>query len=200
MECSVIKDLIPLYIDDCCSEENRKIVAEHMESCAQCRKLFGEMKAQTGIGSEAKAPAAMSKLNFWKASVMQSLLLFFSFALITIGVALEAGTSLGSMNGFWALNLVVPATGFMLSLANWYFVRSYKSKKSFSVCSFIATLGFTVCAYIWVVFHYESSFIKSAEGIQGFLSFTGIGLVLTAVFCVISRIFSDKYAQMLGKE
>lgn len=45
MECNVVKDLIPLYIDDCCSEESAKIVKEHMENCCSCKELYENMSA-----------------------------------------------------------------------------------------------------------------------------------------------------------
>jgi hypothetical protein len=135
--------------------------------------------------------------------------LFFSFALITIGVALEARTGSGLMNGFWAFNLVIPATGFMLSLANWYFIRIYKSRKSFSFFSLIATLGITLCAYIWSGFHYElnllelfseCNFVELLDVMQGILLLNGFGIVLTIVLCVLSKTLSNQYAKMLGKE
>lgn len=138
-----------------------------------------------------------------------NVLLFLSFALITVGVALEAETPSGMMNSFWALNLVIPATGFMLSLTNWYFVKVYKTRKSFSNCSLIATLGVTVCAYIWSDFHYElnlfdlfvgNDFTNILEILHGLLFLYGNGILLTVVFCTLSKILSNQYAKMLGKE
>lgn len=220
MNCNVVKDLIPLCIDGCCSEESEKIVKEHIESCDACRKLFEDMSmssdmirvspdmilvsenmdatsdmmsvsedmdASSDQVSVPEAPVVLSKINDWKASVLQSVLLFLLYAAITIGVALEAKTPAGPINGFWALALVIPATGFMLSLANWYFVRLYKSRKSFSNGSFLATLGITVCAYLWAGGHYD-------------LFLNWIGFLLTVVFCVLSKALSNRYAKMLGKE
>ncbi len=194
MNCNIVKDLIPLYIDGCCSEESGKIVEEHIKNCIDCKKLCEDMKSPSDIVTVSESPKTFSKLNDWKASVLQSVLLFFSFALITIGVALEAKTPLGLMNSFWAMNLVIPATGFMLSLANWYFVKVYKSRKSFSNYSFIATLVITLCAYIWSGFHYETTLLYHLSLLNG------IGIWLTTVFCALSKILSNKYAEMLGKE
>ncbi len=208
MECNVVKDLIPLYIDECCSDESRKIVTEHIENCAACKKFLEKMEAPSDTVMVSEVPMAISKINNWKASVMQSALLFLSFAIITVGVALEAGTPYGPKNGYWALNLVVPATGFMLSLANWYFVRFYKSRKSFSVSSLLVTLCITDCAYIWACLHFEINifeliagrylidFFEIARGIQQ----NRVGMLLSVVFCVLSKILSNKYAKMLGKE
>lgn len=187
MNCNVVKDLIPLYIDGCCSEESEKIVKEHIETCDACRKLFEDMRAPSDMIPVSEAPARLNKINDWKASVLQSALLFLLFGMITTGVALEANTPSGPMNGVWALRLIIPATGFMLSLANWYFVRLYQSRKSFSNSSLLATLGITLCACLWAWVHYN-------------LFFSGIGMILAVAFCVLSKVLSNQYAKMLGKE
>lgn len=36
--CEVIRDLLPLYHDDVCSGESRRIVEEHLQECAECRR------------------------------------------------------------------------------------------------------------------------------------------------------------------
>lgn len=211
MNCEIIKDLIPLYIDGCCSKESERVVEEHLGDCSECKKLFEEMKEPTDIIAASVSPKALSKINDLKASVLQSVLLFISFGLITIGVAVEAYAGSDSLgNGLFAFNLVVPATGFMLSLANWYFVRSYKNRKVFSDCSALGTLFITACAYIWSVFHYEEmGFLELFKGVSlagffdtlhGILFLLGGGIVLTIVFCVLSKILSNKYAEMLGKD
>ncbi len=210
MDCNIINDLIPLYIDGYCSEESEKAINEHIEKCASCKKLLEDMKAPTDIVSAAEAPVVLNKLNDWKASIMQSVLLFVSFGLITLGVAFEAQTSsYDSLNGFCALNLVVPTTGFMLSLANWYFVRLYKNRKNFSSYSLLATAVITLCAYAWTWLHYEMNIFELFAGrdlagffdvLWGVLFLNGIGFLLTTVFCVLSKTLSNKYAKMLGKE
>lgn len=210
MECNVVKDLIPLYIDDCCSEESAKLVKEHLESCPGCKEYYESISAPCVITPVFSAPKKISKINEWKASILQAVLLFASFAIITVGVALENDTPYGYMNGFWALSLVVPTTGFLLSLANWYFIRLYKSRKSFSNCSMIAAIVITAGAYIWTWSHYEINFFELFSGVRfeefakmlpeaAFL-YGGLGIALTVVLSVLSRFLSGKYAAMLGKE
>lgn len=216
MNCEIIKDLIPLYIDDCCSEESAALVKDHLEKCPQCNSLYESMKTPDGFATVAAPPKKLKFIDSWKASVLQSVLLFVSFAIITVGVALEAYTPTGDENGDWAFALVIPATGFMLSLANWYFVKFYKSKKIFSDCSLLTTLGITVGAYIWALFHYEINLIEifsifsETDFVEAFTTFSFFisahivlnweGILLTAVFCVLSKLLSNKYATMLGKE
>lgn len=48
--CELIKDLLPLYADEVCSEESRKAVAEHISQCDECRKELEKMGQHIAIG------------------------------------------------------------------------------------------------------------------------------------------------------
>ena len=43
--CSVIQDLLPLYCDDACSAESRRLVEEHLKECDDCRETYQLMRA-----------------------------------------------------------------------------------------------------------------------------------------------------------
>lgn len=43
MKCSIVKDLLNLYIDDLCSEENDKLIKKHLGSCEKCQKAYNEL-------------------------------------------------------------------------------------------------------------------------------------------------------------
>ena len=45
ISCNVIKDLMPSYIDEICSEESRSLVDEHLKNCEQCRTQFEMLKS-----------------------------------------------------------------------------------------------------------------------------------------------------------
>ncbi len=51
--CELIKDLLPLYADDVCSEESRKMVTEHLASCGNCRDELNKMKKELNITEKA---------------------------------------------------------------------------------------------------------------------------------------------------
>lgn len=54
-DCDMICDLLPLYIDDACSEASAKAVEEHLAECESCTSLYNDMKkAETDIGQEIK--------------------------------------------------------------------------------------------------------------------------------------------------
>ncbi len=43
-DCNVIKDLLPIYIDNCCSIESKQLVDEHLEECKKCKDSYEYMK------------------------------------------------------------------------------------------------------------------------------------------------------------
>ena len=135
--------------------------------------------------------------------MLQSALLFASFLAITVGVAREAATPYGEFNGFWAITLIIPATAFLLSLANWYFVRLYRGRRRFSNGCMLVLLVFALCGIAWAFVHYQLSIPALLKPDGKSLSITFallIGMALTAVFCVLSKLLSNRYAKMLGKD
>ncbi len=209
MNCEIIKDLIPLYIDRCCSEESANEVEKHLKECENCKSIFDMMNSENlKEKNESFEIKKLSKINERKASVLQSVLLFISFIVMAVGVTLEAKTPLGTENGFWAFTLIIPATGFLLSLANWFFIRIYKNKKIFSVCSFIVNAAITFFFFICGIFYYNvpSLYFISETGFSDSdvllktIQFLGCGIITAAVFCVVSKFFSLRYAEMLGKD
>lgn len=46
INCSLIKDLLPLYIDDLCSNESTEIIKNHLEVCEECNKEYAQLKKE----------------------------------------------------------------------------------------------------------------------------------------------------------
>ncbi len=194
MDCNVIKDLLPLYIDKCCSEESSELVEEHLLHCDECKAVLEDMNTIPEVDENtAIPPQKLKSVDSFKASILQSVLLFVSFLLITVGVAYEATTNYDDIfNGALAIYMVVPSTGFMLSLANWYFIPFYKNRKQFSNVSCLLTFTFTLMALLFTTIHYEM--------LDLYVWGVSLCLVPTAVLCVLSKVLSNVYAKMLGKE
>ena len=211
MNCKIIEDLLPLYIDRCCSKESCEVIKAHLQACPHCQALHDELQKSLPVPLESPPapPKKLRPLKIWQAGLLQTALFFLSFGLIILGVALEAQLPSGLFNGVWALWLVAPATGFMLSLVNWHFLRLYKSRKAF----WLFSLLFTVCgiggAYLWTFFHYDLHlfFITAApikdvlQRIAAFiLVFWRWGIPLSLLFCLLSAVLSNLYAKLMGKE
>ncbi len=42
--CNMVRDLLPLYIDEVCCEESRCFIEEHLKKCEECRNYYEDMK------------------------------------------------------------------------------------------------------------------------------------------------------------
>ncbi len=47
MNCNIVIDLLPLYVDGLCSEETAKEIKSHLESCESCRATVEKMQKKT---------------------------------------------------------------------------------------------------------------------------------------------------------
>ena len=70
MDCNIIKDLIPLYIDECCSDDSKNTVQAHLSSCPLCRELYESMREDIETVAPAPVPKNISRINHWKASLL----------------------------------------------------------------------------------------------------------------------------------
>ena len=43
-ECEIIRDILPLYVDDACSAASREIVDEHLKECAACTEELARIR------------------------------------------------------------------------------------------------------------------------------------------------------------
>lgn len=202
MNCNIVKDLIPLYIDKCCSAETEKLVDEHIAECGSCRRVFNEMSADTAkAAASSPTPVKFERVNEWRASIIQSAALFISFAMIIAGVMFEAATPMGDKNGAWLFALIIPATAFLLGLANLYFVRFYKSRKGFALASCSITFVLALLGLYWGITHYGVMGMIGTVGLSSSLAWgLGAGIALTIVLCAASSLLANVYARSLGKE
>lgn len=49
INCSLIKDLLPIYIDDLCSKESTEIIKNHLEVCEACNKEYTQLKKEPSL-------------------------------------------------------------------------------------------------------------------------------------------------------
>ena len=48
-ECDIVKDLMPLYIDDVLSENSKIFVKDHIDSCESCKKYYEKLSSEIKI-------------------------------------------------------------------------------------------------------------------------------------------------------
>lgn len=88
--CEVIQDLLPLYIDNICSEESRRIVSEHLESCNACKKIYEDMRnpvkqdlSEPELDSKQAFKAINHKWRIKKISIVCASMLLTAIIMIT---------------------------------------------------------------------------------------------------------------------
>lgn len=193
MNCDVVRDLIPLYLDGCASPGSVRAVEEHTDDCAECRACLE--RAGAPLPEWPLPPArTLGRVSQWRASMLQSALFFVYFGILTLGVAKEAGTPQGLLNGFWGCSVVVPAAGFLLGLANWYFIRLYPSRRSFVLGSVLCTAASTAGCFAWALWHYEFPVLEFLTG------YSLRGMAFIALNLALSGLLSRRYAALTGKE
>ena len=45
ISCNIIRDLLPLYLDQVCSEESKDMIENHLTECENCREYYDQMSA-----------------------------------------------------------------------------------------------------------------------------------------------------------
>lgn len=61
--CNVVRDLLPLYVDDALSDDSKKVVDEHILVCAECTDYFQKMKNPVAADDSAKHSADKETLK-----------------------------------------------------------------------------------------------------------------------------------------
>ena len=66
--CEVIKDLLPLYVDDVCSEKSKAIIEEHLAECEGCRNYLSSLKGELPpvIGEAEVTEIQESEVSFFR--------------------------------------------------------------------------------------------------------------------------------------
>lgn len=48
-ECSIVRDILPLYLEDMVNDDTADFIKEHLRECSECNKIFETMKVSTNI-------------------------------------------------------------------------------------------------------------------------------------------------------
>lgn len=89
-DCEIINDLLPLYIDDACSEKSKEFIEEHIRQCSNCEKVFKQMSEEPNvpkiefINEDKKALEIIEKIN--KRMVIKNILIAVTTSLVMGGL------------------------------------------------------------------------------------------------------------------
>lgn len=105
--CGIIKDLLPLYADDVCTEESRKLVAEHIAECTECRSELEKMGKNIAVNPETDV------------KVMKRIKKRLRIEKLTVGIiSLVTALFLGISTAFLLINTICPMDMRKLSIGD----------------------------------------------------------------------------------
>lgn len=90
IKCTIIQDVLPLYVDEVVSSDTKEMVDEHLLHCEKCQKEYDAMKQELYIPAENKAFQFKEISKKWrKKKVIISITSVFITALILLGTYLS---------------------------------------------------------------------------------------------------------------
>jgi hypothetical protein len=91
IDCKVIKDLMPLYVNDTCSKESKDIVEKHLEGCESCRHEHKLLKRKIPIEQNAHGDSSVvvNISKKWKNSKKKSFLYGFIFLFVIVAAIVD---------------------------------------------------------------------------------------------------------------
>lgn len=60
-ECYIVRDLLPSYIDQLCSEESSRFVEQHIDTCEHCAQLLQQMRVELVTKDQTEIPARLEQ-------------------------------------------------------------------------------------------------------------------------------------------
>ncbi len=137
-DCEIIRDLLPLYVDDICSDKSREMVDEHLQECAECTELVKKLRTteiETGLREEKRDVIAYGSRKFKRLTARNGITasgMFMVPILILLAVNLIAGSQMG-----WFL-ILLAAMGVAASVIA-VPILVPESKLFWTLCAFTAS-------------------------------------------------------------
>lgn len=107
ISCNIAADIMPLYADECCSEDTKKLIEEHVTECDTCREKLAKLKQPMFLEQEPRlteesyakhAKKAFGKLRRrWMVLVLAILLLMIPAVWLLINELRGDGISYSSL-------------------------------------------------------------------------------------------------------
>lgn len=66
VNCNIIQDLLPLYVDGVVSQDTQEFVEEHLEHCEECKREVEFMRTDLSLPIEKKAPLFKGLKKKWR--------------------------------------------------------------------------------------------------------------------------------------
>ena len=137
--CDLIRDLLPLYADDACSQDSRRAVDEHLQECPDCQKLYQKLQnreIEENLSLERNDVIEYGTRQFKKRSAAVGSTLS-GFFMIPILVCLIINITSGAGMGWFFIVLAALCVAASLILVP---IMVPRDKAFWTLCAFCASL------------------------------------------------------------
>lgn len=117
-ECNITRDLLPLYIEELCSEDSREYVEEHLKQCSECTSTYEYLK-YTDLCISATEKREISSFKKLERYISGKILINYFLFLIAIAIGVVILIFNTNKTAYTTYYLLMPltmlATGFTFS-------------------------------------------------------------------------------------
>lgn len=174
-ECSVIKDLLPLYVEDMVSAETKEYVEEHLESCPDCRRELADLKDGEGLAAIETKPTPKNEAKPFKKMMKRMNMQFYSLAYSAIIFFIFLGFGWTGGENLMYNSLIMPIVGIF-----GYYVFRWKAVYKMPILLLI--IDTFVCLFKLVEIGLYESLLWT--GIYSLFVFVGIAIAFLLHFAL----------------
>jgi hypothetical protein len=171
MDCRIIRDLMPLYIENLASEASNNLIQEHVKGCEECSQILNKLQADLTSGKKAEAlniseSAPDELLKRIKKSILKKISVLAAIA-FAIGEIIGMTTSKGFMfMAFYATySILAFILAVLLSIAicrnklpsrkKFYFIGNW----TFLFSIILSFIGISLCRWVFNEFSQVAMFL-----------------------------------------
>ncbi|MBQ9141742.1 MAG: zf-HC2 domain-containing protein [Lachnospiraceae bacterium] len=116
MNCDIIQDLIPSYVDEICSDASKECVEEHLKDCDACRRI-ADLCKKTALSATSIEKKQLAGLKKWTHKIKQQNLYSYLLLLFIVGFGLYTfiGNPELSIRGYYVLFAVCLAGTYLFT-------------------------------------------------------------------------------------
>ena len=173
-ECSIVKDLLPLYVEDMVSEETAQFVLNHLNVCADCKAEYGALMSDSPLTNiEKKSDINTEQAKSFKTTMRRMNRQFYSLAYAALIFLIFLGFGWTGGENLMYNSLIMPIVGIF-----GYYV--FRWKAIYKVPILLLIIDTFVCLFRLVDLDLYSAFLWTV--IYSIFVFVGIAIAFLLHF------------------
>lgn len=191
-ECNITRDLLPLYIEELCSEDSREYVEEHLKQCSECMSSYEYLK-YTDLCVSATEKREINGFKKLEKNIFGKI--YFNYFLFLVAIVIIIGILMLTTNRsyYWVYCLLMPllmlATGFTFQNGSCE-QRSGKHWKLWLIVqALLLLISTTAIFYLMYAFKYAYPFRLPPAMIGPIMDTTYKINICVSLVCVVSHLY-----------